>query len=206
VRIQHSTGFALFLTVVAWAGLPAAATAQPAGPPVLVLLQNSAGVPSDVAAKAQAEVVRLYGLIGVEIVWVAHMPEFGRHVRVVCLSARGPLDSTTPEASLGITYGKDRAYVLWHRVERASQKFTASLYNVLAIAIAHELGHMLLRPGLHPGRPDGSHAKSGLMEAEWNSGHFQSASAGLLHFSTESAALIRGRLLDEVTVAQRVAR
>ena len=39
--------------------------------------------------------------------------------------------------------------------------------------------------------PDDSHAKHGLMEANWDSGHFRLASAGLLHFSQETAALIR---------------
>ena len=89
-----------------------------------------------------------------------------------------------------------RAYVFWLRVERASQTFAASLYNVLAIAIAHELGHTIL--------PNGSHATRGLMEPAWYSAHFRSASAGLLHFFSETAALIRRALISEVTVAQRV--
>jgi hypothetical protein len=86
--------------------------------------------------------------------------------------------------------------VFWRRVERASQKFSASLYHVLAISIAHELGHTIL--------PKESHAARGLMEANWNSAHFRSASAGLLHFSSETAALIRREVNTEITVAQRV--
>jgi hypothetical protein len=72
--------------------------------------------------------------------------------------------------------------VFWSRVERASSSFTASLDRVLAVAIAHEIGHMLL--------PDGKHAKSGLMAAPWDPSHFRSASAGLLLFSEASAELI----------------
>jgi hypothetical protein len=68
-------------------------------------------------------------------------------------------------------------------VERASQAFTASLDKVLAVAIAHELGHMLL--------PSGKHSKFGLMRAPWDANHFRSASAGLLTFSDDSARRIR---------------
>lgn len=192
---------AAFLTVTAWAGLPADSSAQPALSSVLVMLQNDAGVPADVAAIAQAEVVRLYGLIGVEVAWVTKMPEPGRRVRVVSLVTWEPTDDAVPASVLGLTNvdheGRGyRAYVFWRRVERASQKFAASLYGVLAIAIAHELGHTIL--------PNRSHATRGLMEALWSSAHFRSASAGLLHFSSESGAQIRRELIDELTIAQGV--
>jgi hypothetical protein len=63
----------------------------------------------------------------------------------------------------------------------------------LAVAIAHELGHMLL--------PDGRHAKHGLMTAPWDSSHFRSAAAGLLLFSPESARLIQQALLEPLNGA-----
>ena len=162
------------------------------------MLQNDAGIPPDVAAIAQAEVVRLYGLIGVEIAWVTRMPGPGSRVRVVCLVKWEPADDLVPASVMGLTPLDHerrgyRAYVFWPRVERASQTFAASLYNVLAIAIAHELGHTIL--------PNG-HAARGLMEEAWNSAHFRSASAGLLHFSAETAALIRRALIGEVTGTQ----
>ena len=170
---------------------------------MLVLLQNDADVPPAVVARAQAEVVRLYGLIGVEVAWVTKVPEPGRRLRIVCLVAWEPADRRIPESVLGVTNTSrgDRgilAYVFWRRVERASLTFTASLHHVLAIAMAHELGHMLL--------PDGSHAKRGLMEEGWNSGHFRAASAGLLHFADESGALIRRGLIVEASLAQRADR
>jgi hypothetical protein len=62
-----------------------------------------------------------------------------------------------------------------------------------AVAIAHEIGHMLL--------PDGKHAKSGLMAAPWDPSHFRSASAGLLLLSEASAELIRRELERTDTLA-----
>jgi len=201
---RSASWFILFLSVSASVGVPATGGAQPIRPPVLVLLQNDADVPLAVVARAQAEVVRLYGLIGVEVTLVTSMPERGTRLRVVCLVAWQPADRRIPESVLGVTNASrgERGvltHVFWRRVEHASQKFTASLHHVLAIAMAHELGHMLL--------PDGSHAKRGLMEESWNSGHFRAASAGLLHFASESGELIRrGLVADASLLAERTDR
>jgi hypothetical protein len=200
VGTRYSTCFTVFLAVAAWAALPVAAQRADH---VLVLLQNDAGVQRDLAARAQSEVVRLYSRIGDEVAWVTDVPESGRRVRVVSLVTWEPAETAMPASVLGVTYGDQgrrgyRAYVFWRRVERASQKFTAPEYNLLAVAIAHELGHMLM--------PDGSHAKRGLMAAPWNSADFRSASAGLLNFSPESAALIRRELTNAITVARRADR
>jgi hypothetical protein len=203
VTTRSASCFILFLSVSACVGLPADGGAQSISPPVLVLLRNDADVPPAVVARAQAEVVRLYGLIGVEVTWVTKVPEPGRRLRIVSLVAWEPPDPRIPESVLGVTNaGRGErgilAYVFWRRVEHASLKFTASLHHVLAIAMAHELGHMLL--------PDGSHAKRGLMEESWNSGHFRVASAGLLHFADDSAELIRRGLIAETSLAQRADR
>ena len=196
---RSATFFGALLVVLASAGFPPNSIAQASGPSVLVLLQNTAGVSSEVTAKAQAEVTRLYALIGVEVVWVTEMPESGRRARVVSLVKWEPPDARIRESALGVTYSDPRqrgylAYIFAPRVARASQQFTALLSHVLAIAIAHELGHMLL--------PYGSHAKRGLMEEGWDSGHFRSASAGLLHFAGESGDLIRRGLIAEAAVTR----
>jgi hypothetical protein len=200
VENWFSTFFQTFLTVTTLACLPAASSAEVVRPTVLVMLQNDAAVPAHVAGQAQAEVVRLYDLIGVEVVWVTKVPEPGRRLRVVSVVTWEPSEDECPPSVLGLTYGNHasrgtRAYVFWPRVERASLEFTAALQNVLAVAMAHELGHMLL--------PDGSHAKRGLMRAPWNGDDFRSASAGLLHFSHESAALVRRGLAEGHTLEIR---
>jgi hypothetical protein len=186
VKLQPFAFASAFLAVVGLSCLSTASHAQPARPVLLVMLQNDANVDSDLAAKAQSEVARLFDLIDVDLVWVTEVPAAGTRLRVVSVTTWEPPDKI-PASVLGYTQvapGKrgTRAYVFWSRVERASLSFTASLDRVLAVAIAHEIGHMLL--------PDGKHAKSGLMAAPWNPSHFRSASAGLLLFSEASAELI----------------
>jgi len=178
----------------AWAGLVAHPTAQPACPSLKVVLQNDAGLRADLVAKAAAEVVRLYRLIGVEIEWVTSLSENDGRLRSVCLVTREPKDSVSPHV-LGVTYTRPgeagkRAHVFVQRVQRASLQFTVPICDVLAVVIAHELGHMLM--------PNGSHSKNGLMSTEWDAYQFRLASAGLLRFSPETAAVIRRGLIEEI--------
>ena len=198
---RSASCFILLLSISTLVGVAENVRAQPVGPPVLVLLQNDAEVPLAVVVKAQAEVVRLYGLIGVEVAWVTQVPEPGRRLRIVCLVAWEPVDR--PESVMGLTNTGPSgrgilAYVFWRRVERASQRFTAAQHNLLGVVIAHELGHMLL--------PNQSHAKRGLMEDPWGPDQFRAASAGLLHFAEESGELIRHALIAEASLAQRAGR
>jgi len=194
MRAGVPTCLTVFLGGAALTLLPAASRAEPVRRPVLVLLQTIANVRADVAAAAQAEVVRLFALADIELVWVTRVPPPGTRLSVIALVTWEPREEKLA-AVLGVTYGNHRTratrgYVFWPRVERASSKFTAALHNVLAVAIAHELGHMLL--------PDGAHARQGIMAAPWNSEHLGWASAGLLHFSRETAALMTRRLSEEV--------
>ncbi len=122
------------------------------------------------------------------------MPEPGTRLRVVSITTWEPSDQKVQPSVLGYTQvaeGKRgvRGYVFWRRVELASLTFTARLDRLLAVAIAHEVGHMLL--------PNGRHAKRGLMTAPWDSGHFRAASAGLLAFAADSALLIQREVAKE---------
>jgi hypothetical protein len=159
------------------------------------MLQNDANVPSELLERARGDVTRLFGLIDVDIAWVIDVPKPGTRLRVVSITTWEPPDQKVQPSVLGYTQvapGKRgiRGYVFWRRVELTSLTFTARLDKLLAVAIAHEVGHMLL--------PDGSHAKGGLMRAPWDAGHFRAASAGLLTFSSDSAALIQREIAREI--------
>jgi hypothetical protein len=185
-----------FFVVGMSAAFPSDSTAQPVTATVLVMLQNNANTPSDVVGRAKAEVVRLFGLAGVEVAWVEKASRGGNRLRVVCLTTKEPAEERVSAGALGYTPSNGgrraiRAYVFWRRVERAAEKFVVGKNDLLAVAIAHEIGHMLL--------PDGSHAKAGLMQSPWDANHFRSTAAGLLHFSPDTAALIRSGLSQGVS-------
>ena len=88
------------------------------------------------------------------------------------------------------------AYVFYDRVESIARAYLGRgllLGNheidtviVLAHAMAHEIGHLLLPHG---------HSDAGLMRADWNADDLRGAAGGHLNFTVEQAAVIRARLL-----------
>lgn len=80
------------------------------------------------------------------------------------------------------------AYVFYDRVQQVARRYQTSDGSVLGVAIAHEIGHLLL--------PYGSHSSSGLMKAVWDNRQFFLARGGLLRFTAQQAALIRSHLMD----------
>jgi hypothetical protein len=155
------------------------------------MLQNDAAVPGAVLDRARAEVTRLFTVIGIGLDWVGDVPSSSLlRFRVVSLTAWEPSDKKVPTSVLGYAQTAPgvrgiRAYVFWSRVEHTAQSFRADPEKVLAVAIAHEIGHMVLS--------DGHHATSGLMRAPWDANDFRSASAGMLTFSKDTAT----RLLQQ---------
>jgi hypothetical protein len=86
---------------------PAASRAEPGRGRVLVLLQNDANVRADVAAAAQAEVVRLFELADIEVVWVTRVPAPGIRLPVVSLVTWEPREEKMASV-LGLTNGDHR--------------------------------------------------------------------------------------------------
>ena len=60
--------------------------------------------------------------------------------------------------------------------------------KVLGIAVAHELGHVLLPPP--------SHSSEGIMQAAWEGDDLRKASDRAIAFTDSQAALMRERLLS----------
>jgi hypothetical protein len=168
----------------------ASGAGQAGNPQVLVVFQNVARAPARMVEEAQAEVSRLFKDIGVEIVWAAEMPVDYRNVRMLALTHLEPSPNAVSGAVLGFTQtipeGRGtRAYVFFSRLIRMAHKFSVMTDKLLAVAMAHELGHTLL--------PDASHAATGIMRAPWDYFDLRAASKGELHFSKDSAVLIRQR-------------
>jgi hypothetical protein len=90
------------------------------------------------------------------------------------------------------------AYVFYNRVERIARTYltpsrgrakrNSDIDNVivLAHAMAHEIGHLLLPHG---------HSATGLMRADWDGQDLHLAVRGQLRFTAVEAQLIRSRLL-----------
>jgi hypothetical protein len=163
---------------------------------VVLHLSNNADVPARTLAKAQAEVVRVYRDIGVDVEWSASGVLHGassQAVHVILIPYETGELRQRPQTVMGAATrtprGTQVAYVFYRRVEAEAAQYDVSPAFVLACAIAHEIGHLLLPNGLQRG-----HSGTGLMRPSWDRDDFRRANMGQLRFLPEQAVLIRTRL------------
>ena len=156
-------------------------------------LSNFSGAPAPAVHRAQDEVTRVYAEIGVSLDWHdTHEPETDRQpaIRVILLPYEtGGLrqsEKTVMGSAVRTPDGNAIAYVYYRRVQAEAARYAVSTDLVLACAIAHELGHLLL--------PIREHAPDGLMRACWSREEFHRAEHGELKFLPAEVAGIRARL------------
>jgi hypothetical protein len=159
---------------------------------LVLQLHNLAGAPPSVVGSAASEVTQLYADIGVRLVWRdAPSADAGSEViRVILLpDETGDLHhaaDTVMGAAVSISGRTHVAYVFYRRVRTEADRYATSTIQLLACAMAHEIGHLLM--------PRVPHSAAGLMRARWCRDDFSRADQGQLRFSAEQIALIRARL------------
>jgi hypothetical protein len=160
---------------------------------LVLQLHNLAGAPPGMVARAESEMTRMYDEVGVHVDWDRsdgpHAPASDA-VHVILLEYEsGDLRRTSDTvmgAALRTPAGTRIAYVFYRRVRAEAERYNVSTPFVLACAIAHELGHLLM-PGV-------GHSRDGIMRACWSRDDFNRADQSALRFSHEQAALMRARL------------
>ncbi len=153
---------------------------------VCLHLINVSTVPSSVLVDAQRQVDATFASIGVHVRWT---DEPGAILVIVLDDEPGTLQGT-PQPVLGVSIfgaqGSPAAYVFHRRAADQANRYGIPRSAVLAAAMAHEVGHVLL--------PTSKHGERGLMRGCWNDDEFLRAARGILSFSPEEAASIRTRV------------
>lgn len=160
---------------------------------LVLQLHNLAGAPQSVVTRAETEVTRVYEDVGVRMEW--NRPDESRPkgtdvVRVILV----PFESgdlrrytdTVMGAAIRAPGGTRIAYVYYRRVRTESERYGVSTPSVLACAIAHELGHLLM--------PGAGHSRDGIMRACWQRDDFNRADQSQLRFSFDEVAVMRAGL------------
>jgi hypothetical protein len=155
---------------------------------LVLQLHNVAGAPAAIVGSAQRELARVYADIGVTVDWVdADVPAAPAAMHVILVDRESGILRQARDAVLGATMwtanGTPAVYVFYRRVEAEANRHRVSLSQLLACALAHELGHVLM--------PDRPHSPAGLMRACWNGDDVGNADRGLLRFLPEQIAVIR---------------
>ena len=172
---------------------------------IRVRLYDYAGVAPETLADAQRLAGNFYVPIGVTIDWAPTYRPHGRKGRerdlgrlqdfTINILNRSMAARTAwaPDA-LGAAVvsseeGGTIAYVLYDRLKTAASAARWSTSDLLALVVAHELGHLLLPPGSH---------SEGLMRGAWDVSELRRIHLDSLAFTPDHMALIRERLAQMV--------
>ena len=202
-------------TLVLFAALsaPVRPAAADLPPTVRIVLQVPvrSSVPLHLVIRAKDEMTRIYRNAGINVSWIdsaserdpvespaAFQPAFGLVVLPEEVAERLTVAPDALGGATGSREGRGRmAYVFYDRVERTAEDYLnpsrqrpmdMDTVVVLAHAMAHEVGHLLLPYG---------HSETGLMRADWEAEDLRNAVAGELNFTPEQADLIRAKLMVE---------
>ncbi len=171
--------------IVVLAGL--AEGAEPDVARIVVELSNHAGVAAETLTEAKRHVSGIYKDVGVEVLWTDAADPHSEGEFVVHLVIR----SKPPRPRMmGNAFGDARdtggtAFVYGERVLDVARSRGVDVVRVLAYAMAHEMGHLLL--------PYPSHAVTGIMHADWSGDELRDIAAGVLRFAPAQAGAIRER-------------
>ena len=197
------------------ASVTASGKAGQAEAPLTITLQvyNRAKVPHKTLIQSGKEVREIFSKVGVYAVWrvmplpleqnqsLDHKQSFSSHPQLSILitpdsAARGMEErlglkkqsvfGLSPRPSDG--RGGRLAYVFYHRVREFILKRTLFEQEalVLGLAIAHEVGHLLL--------PHNSHSRTGVMRARFDRQDLRLAAFGDLIFTAQQAESIRAEV------------
>jgi hypothetical protein len=156
-----------------------------------VVVHNTASVPDDTLAAAKVNVERIYAGAGISMIWASGIEPgtFGIQVVLRRQPSGGP-GAMAPSA-LGTTVGDDHrrgglCFVFYERVLTFAHQHHRPVAVILAYAIAHEFGHVLL--------PAPAHASAGLMKAEWSDDDIRHLATDDRIFTPDQIALIRAAI------------
>ena len=167
---------------------------QPAA--VRVVLHDSASVGEATLAEAREFSAAVFRAAGIEIDSAADASTCaaGGTARAFCvqvlLRPHHPQFEPGRVRTMGVALAADvhRAVVSVYldAVADVARRYGQPLGKVLGIALAHEIGHVLLPPP--------SHSSSGIMRPSWEGDTLRHAISGDIAFTDRQAALMRDRL------------
>src|SRR6266566_9415100 len=173
---------------------------------LIVRMHNYALVKPTVLSPAKHVAGQVFSAIGIELSWFdvplthAELANSGHSLQypgaavvdVNILPRSMTALAKLPESALGLTPMANEgdcatfASVYYNRIEREVRNTDASTARILGYAIAHELGHMLLRTS--------HHASAGIMIARWGPVDPQGVGPGLLGFTLQQAENMRAEI------------
>jgi len=181
---------------------------------ITVRVYRYADVSNRTLVQAEQETSRIFRQAGVELAWLdcptSHAEEeeypacepllgaMAVDLRILPSSMAARIRSSAEE--LGVALASARAgtasagWVFYEHVKHLAESHIASDDLILGLAIAHEIGHLLLGPH--------SHSPGGIMRANWDGKNLEEASRGKLLFTRRQARLIRADAQERLAISE----
>jgi hypothetical protein len=156
----------------------------------LCLLASVAIAPRGAAA-GEPLTTAIYERAGVTLDWTSHTAAPGRSLTIVLTTIAAAPAGLVPE-SMGVAPSPGDgtrgtiAYIFMDRVASFASTHRVEADHVLACAMAHEIGHLLLPPN--------AHAADGIMRGNWHPALFPPRAPGVPGFPPEQARLLKLRV------------
>jgi hypothetical protein len=198
MAISERTVLAGTMAAALWLGPAQPAAAQDARLPMRIVVYDYAQVPSDQLAQAKTVVSKVFGEIGVDVMWL-DVAAFTRDMPSENAARRAFVDSVvqvnviSPDMHKMLGRKKSvlggagsrtrRVWIAFSRIQRSARLAKADVSDVLGSVIAHEIGHVFMPPG--------AHALTGLMQHGVDPNLI---AHNRLSFLSEEARLIRATL------------
>src|SRR5215472_14889872 len=114
-----------------------------------VVVHNTASVPDDTLASARTEVERIFAAANVSVVWIGRIERGTFGIQITLRRQPGGGPGAMAPSALGTTVGEDHqlgglSFVFYERVLKFAHDHRRPVELILAYAIAHEMGHVLL--------------------------------------------------------------
>jgi hypothetical protein len=192
-----------WLVLITLPMLPAAQREHSEIPELKLLVYDLAGMRKPDLSEALAQTTRVFQIAAVELSWTAgdpvapeaHLMDFSVPAgplaappRVIVARITNKRIPPFPPGTLGWALPAGAHVTIFlDEIKRRQAEVGVSVPYLLAYALAHELGHVLMRSG--------AHAPRGLMRAEWGRAEFDRIQHGALRFNESEAAAMRTSLL-----------
>ena len=156
-------------------------------------MHNQADLEAGQLESARDRIAGIFRNAGVQVVW--HQEQGARQTPesfvVTVLVRRGDTNwSPNRRPVMGMALASDRhrgmTMIYYQAVAGVARRYNHSVVDLLAIAITHEIGHLLL--------PHPAHAVEGIMRADWEGDDLRHAVHQPLQFTTSQADLLRLKL------------
>ena len=170
---------------------PCAAGQRDANPIVVIELKNPSALATPWLDRARVLVARIYEGAGVSLRWTIDDASGADKTLTIVLTTSSALPRGLGSDAMGVapspgdgTRGTT-AYVLLDKVSSFAATHRLAVAPVLACALAHEIGHLLLPPNAH--RADG------VMRDRWHPALFPPRAPGIPGFPIDQGRLLRLR-------------